>query len=159
MARFPLAATAALFFTLPAFAQDDTYDARLTVAQDYIQASMADSDMAAFIRQMWIPVVQQMQNTGQPLSQIQISQIEKLYIDTLTEPLTNVMRQQDEVMADIMTLEELEALRDFYMSEHGRKVMQKMPQIAQRQQPMIAEMLRAITPQMLPDLQKIIQGS
>jgi hypothetical protein len=159
MKRFFLAATAAAFLSCPAFAQDETYDARLTIAKEYVEASMADVDMYSFIQQLWIPVIQQMKNSGIQLSTDQISQIETLYLDTLTEPMLNVMRQQEVLMAELMTIEELTALRDFYNSEHGRAVMQKMPELSQLQQPMIAEMMRAVTPQMLPKIQAIIQGS
>jgi hypothetical protein len=159
MKHFFLAATAAVFLSCPAFAQDETYDARLAIAKEYVDASMADLDMYSFLQQMWIPVIQQMKGSGIQLNADQISQIETLYLDTLTEPMLHVMRAQDEVMAEIMTLEELTALRDFYNSETGRAVMQKMPQVSQRQQPMVAEMMRTLTPQMLPKLQAIIQGS
>ena len=47
------------------------------------------------------------------MSPEQISQIEKLFSDELTQPLADVMLKQDEVMADLMTVEELTALRDF----------------------------------------------
>ncbi|SLN12131.1 hypothetical protein PEL8287_00315 [Roseovarius litorisediminis] len=159
MTRILAAVFTALCLTLPATAQDSDQAERLAVAQEYVDATMADMDMAAFIKQMWIPVIQQMKNSGKNLSPEQITQIETLYNDTLTEPLTNVMLQQVDLMAELMTLEELSALRDFYNSEDGRAVMQKMPTLSQRQQPMIAEMLRNITPQMLPRLQEIISGS
>ena len=159
MKRFILAATAATFLSCPAFAQDETYDARIAIAREYVDASIADIDMYTFIQQLWIPVIQQMKSSGIQLSADQISQIEKLYLDTLTEPMLDIMRQQEVLMAELMTLEELTALRDFYNSEQGRAVMMKMPQLSQRQQPMIAEMMRAITPQMLPKLQNIIHGS
>ncbi len=159
MKRLFLAATTAAFLSTSAFAQDETHDARLAIAREYVDASMADLDMYSFIQQLWIPVIQQMKSSGIQLSADQISQIETLYLDTLTEPMLNVMRQQELLMAELMTLEELTALRDFYNSEHGRAVMMKMPQLSQRQQPMIAEMMRALTPQMLPRLQTIIQGS
>ena len=159
MKRFFLAAAAAAMLTSPSYALDETHDARLAIAKEYVDASMADVDMYTFIQQLWIPVIQQMKSSGIQLSDDQISQIEKLYLDTLTEPMLKVMRQQVDLMAEMMTLEELTALRDFYNSEYGRSVMIKMPQLSQRQQPMIAEMMRAVTPQMLPKLQAIIQGS
>ncbi len=159
MKRFFLAATAAVFLSCPTFAQDETYDARRAIAKEYVDASMADLDMYSFIQQLWIPVIQQMKNSGVQLNAEQISQIETLYLDTLTEPMLNVMHKQEELMAELMKIEELTALRDFYNSEYGRAVMEKMPQVSQRQQPMIAEMMRALTPQMLPKLQAIIQGS
>ncbi len=159
MKRIFLAAAAVALLTNPAYALDETHDARLAIAKEYVDASMADVDMYTFIQQLWIPVIQQMKSSGIQLSEDQISQIEKLYLDTLTEPMLNVMRQQEVLMAEMMTLEELTALRDFYNSEYGRAVMIKMPELSQRQQPMIAEMMRAVTPQMLPKLQAIIQGS
>ncbi|WP_417727596.1 DUF2059 domain-containing protein [Roseovarius sp.] len=152
--RFLTGAFFALCLALPAHAQDDR-DARVAVAKDYVAATMRDMDIQEFIRQLWQPMVQQMAATRQPMSPEQISAIETLFSDHLTQPLTDVMLQQDEIMADIMTLDELTALRDFYTSEHGGSVMRKMPQLAQIQQPMISAVLQKAMPEMMPKIEAI----
>jgi hypothetical protein len=149
--------TLALCLALPAHAQSDR-DARLAVAEEYVSATMEGMDMQEFIRQIWQPMVQQMAQNRQQLTPEQISRIETLFSEELTEPLTEVMQAQDEILADLLTLEELEALRDFYNSEHGRSVMEKMPQLAQIQQPMISRMLQAKMPVMMPKIREITTG-
>ena len=146
----------ALCLALPANADGASDRAtRLAIAQDYVEATMQDMDIQDFIRQLWQPMVQQMEATRQPLSPDQVNQIEQLFSDELTAPLMAVMRKQDAVMADLMTLEELTALRDFYMSVNGRAVMEKMPQLAQIQQPMISAVLQEKMPVMMPKIEAI----
>lgn len=155
--RFLIGAATALCLALPAYADTatDNREARVAIAKDYVEATMKDMDIQDFIRQLWFPMIEQMAKNRQPMSPEQISQIEKLFSDELTGPLTEVMLKQDEVMADLMSLEELTALRDFYMSEHGRAVMEKMPQLAQIQQPMISAVLQKAMPVMMPKIEAI----
>ena len=155
--RFLIGAATALCLAVPASADTatDAKDARVAIAKEYVEATMKDMDIQNFIRQLWTPMIQQMAQNRQPMSPEQISQIEKLFSDELTQPLTEVMLQQDKIMADLMTLEELTALRDFYMSEHGRAVMEKMPQLAQIQQPMISAVLQKAMPVMMPKIEAI----
>jgi len=155
--RFLIGAATALCLALPAYAETEAEarEARVAIAKDYVEATMKDMDIQDFIRQLWTPMIQQMANNRQPMSPEQISQIETLFSQELTEPLTDVMLQQDEIMADLMTLEELTALRDFYMSEHGSAVMRKMPQLAQVQQPMISAVLQKAMPVMMPKIEAI----
>ncbi|MGX0978012.1 hypothetical protein ACSSVY_003750 [Roseovarius sp. MBR-51] len=138
----------------PAYADSDR-EARVAVAKEYVQATMTDTDIQEFIKQLWQPMIQQMAATRQAMTPEQIEQIGQLFSSELTEPLTDVMLQQDEIMADIMTLEELTALRDFYTSEHGGAVMRKMPQLAQIQQPMISAVLQKAMPDMMPKIEAI----
>lgn len=152
--RFLAGVVLALCLALPAQAEGDRA-ARLAVARDYVGASMADMDIQEFIRQLWQPMVQQMAATRQQLSTDQITALEQLFSDELTGPLTKVMQQQDEVLADLLTLEELTALRDFYTSEHGNAVMRKMPQLARAQQPMISAVLQDAMPRMMPKIEAI----
>ena len=152
--RFVTGAVLALCLALPAHAESDRA-ARLAVAQDYVAASMADMDMQDFIRQLWQPMVTQMAATRQPLRPGQIADIEQLFSDELTGPLTEVMHRQDAILADLLSLEELTALRDFYTSEHGGAVMRKMPRLAQAQQPMISAVLQDAMPRMMPKIEAI----
>jgi len=152
--RFVTGAILALCLALPAHAEINR-DARLAVARDYVQASMEDMDIQDFIRQLWQPMVQQMAATRQQLSPAQIADIETLFSDELTGPLTEVMRRQDEILADLLTLEELTALRDFYTSEHGGAVMRKMPLLSRAQQPMISAVLQDAMPRMMPKIEAI----
>lgn len=152
--RFLNWAILAFALALPAHA-DTNREARLAVARDYVEATMKTMDMQEFIRQLWEPMVQQMAATRQPLSPDQIAQIEALFSSELTEPMTEVMLKQDAIMADLMSLEELTALRDFFLSEHGRSAMQKMPELSRIQQPMISAVLQEKMPIMMPKIEAI----
>lgn len=152
--RILIGAAVAFCIALPAHADSDR-DARVAVAKEYVAATMTDTDVQEFIRQLWEPMIQQMANNRQPMSPEQIENIGQLFSSELTKPLTDVMLRQDEIMADIMTLEELTALRDFYTSEHGGAVMRKMPQLAQIQQPMISAVLQKAMPDMMPKIEAI----
>lgn len=152
--RFLTGLTLALCLALPAKAESER-DARLAVAQAYVSATMENLDMQDFIRQIWQPMVAQMAQNRQQLSPEQVARIEALFSDELTEPLTQVMHAQDEILADLMTLEELQALSDFYNSEHGRSVMNKMPELSRIQQPMISRVLQTKMPVMMPKIREI----
>jgi hypothetical protein len=61
-------------------------------------------------------------------------------------------------MADILTLPEIEALRDFYASANGRAVMMKLPDILAAQQPQIMAMVQDTMPVIMPKLQAIVSA-
>ncbi|MGO4907801.1 DUF2059 domain-containing protein [Pseudorhodobacter sp. W20_MBD10_FR17] len=154
----PVAVAFCLLAPLPGFAQDDL-EARLAVAKDYTTATVADMDMPHMITQMWKPMVPQIEaSTGKPLSDDQLKAIEALYLETFTGPLKEIMTNQYTVMADILTLPQIEALRDFYTSENGRAVMRKMPDIMAAQQPQIMAMMQSTMPVVMPKLQAIVAG-
>lgn len=155
MRRLALTALAVVAFSLPALAQD-TRETRLARAQDYVAQSMMDLDLEAVVRSMYRPVLDQVAASGQQLSQDQIDRIDALYMATMLEPLRAIMMQQDQVMADLFTLEEIEALLAFYTSPVGRSVMTKMPRLMEVQQPAILNMVQSTMPTLIPQLQAII---
>lgn len=61
-------------------------------------------------------------------------------------------------MADMLTLDEIRALRDFYATDLGRAVMMKMPDIMAKQQPAIMAMVQVTMPVVMPKLQEIVAG-
>ena len=146
---------AALALALPAEA--DTYEERLAVAKEYVEATMADFDMAKMIRQMWVPVADQVAANGKELTEAQKADIDALYQATFTDPMWDIMRGQDVVMAELLTLEEITAVRDFYMTDNGRSVMMKLPDIFARQQPLIMGMVQETMPAVMPQLMQIIE--
>ena len=106
---------------------------------------------------MWLPLAQQIEtDRGSPLSSSQIEKIDKLYQDTYYLKMYNIMSQQDKIMADIFTLEEIVALRDFYYTEEGRSVMNKLPDLVGAQQPMTIKLVQETLPTIIPEIEKII---
>ena len=72
--------------------------------------------------------------------------------------MTALMRDQSGLMADIMTLAEITALRDFYATPEGRSVMVKLPQLAAAQQPGFAKLLEEKMGPLMPQVLAIING-
>lgn len=152
----PLLLAALLALPLPAFAE--TREERLTVAAEYVELALQGFDMPAMIETMYQPILQQVAVGGQTLSEDQVAQIRTLYLDTFTEPLTALMRDQAGIMADMMTLAELTALRDFYATPEGRSVMAKLPQLTAAQQPGIIALINGRMDGLMPKVLAVING-
>ena len=62
--RFLIGAATALCLALPAYADPaiDAREARVSIAREYVEATMKDMDIQDFIRQLWTPMIQQMAN-------------------------------------------------------------------------------------------------
>jgi hypothetical protein len=157
MRRLALACALTLACVLPAAAQTaDTREARLEAARAHVALTLEDLDMPALIRTMYQPVIDQLAAGGQALREDQIAAIDQLYQSTMAEPLRRIMAEQDQIMADLFTLEEIEALAAFYASPLGRQVMTKLPQMVEAQQPQILAMVQTELPRLIPELQRII---
>ncbi len=157
MTRLPLALALALILAFPAAAQE-TRETRLAAARVYVAQTMEQVDIEAMVRSMYQPVLDQVAANGTTLSAQQLAEIDALYQSTTAEGLRAIMLQQDEVMADLFTLEEIEAISAFYASPVGSSVMAKLPQLSAAIQPQIAAFVQSVVPQLVPELQRIIRG-
>jgi hypothetical protein len=146
----------ALALPLPALAE--TREERVAVATEYVELALQSFDMKAIISSLSQPILQQVAAAGQSLTDDQVAQIEKLYADTFTEPVTALMREQSELMADMMTLAEITALRDFYSTPDGRSAMAKLPQLTAAQQPGLAKLIEEKMGPLMPQVLAIING-
>lgn len=152
--HFKLAtATLLLCLALAPASLAETRDERLAVATEYNDAALADMDMDAMIRAMWEPLVQQV---APQATDNQRAQVHALYVETFDGRLRDLMKHQPDIMADIYTLEELTALRDFYATPVGRSVMTKLPQIMQAIQPEVVIMVQETVPTIIPQVQQIL---
>ncbi len=140
----------------PALAE--TREEREAVAAEYVELALQGFDMGAMIETMYLPILQQVEAGGQSLSEDQVGRIRQLYLDTFTEPLTGLMRDQAGIMADMMTLAEITALRDFYATPEGRSVMAKLPQLTAAQQPGIIALINDNMDGLMPQVLAIING-
>jgi hypothetical protein len=152
--HFILAALLAL--PLPALAE--TREERVTAAKEYVELALAGFDMSAVIETMYQPILQQVAAGGQTLTEEQVQQIRQLYLDAFTEPMLSLMREQSEIMADIMTLGEITALRDFYATPEGKSVMAKLPQLTAAQQPGVMKLVSDNMEGLMPQVLAIING-
>ena len=154
MKHFVLAALLAL--PLPALAE--TREDRVAAAAEYVELALDGFDMAAVIETMYQPILQQVAQGGQTLTEAQVGEIRQLYLDTFTDPMTALMRDQAQIMADIMTLGEITALRDFYATPEGRSVMAKLPQLTAAQQPGVMQLINDNMGTLMPQVLAIING-
>jgi hypothetical protein len=152
--HFVLAALLAL--PLPALAE--TREDRVAAAAEYVELALDGFDMAAVIETMYQPILQQVAQGGQTLTEAQVGEIRQLYLDTFTDPMTALMRDQAQIMADIMTLGEITALRDFYATPEGKSVMAKLPQLTAAQQPGVMALVNDQMEGLMPQVLAIING-
>lgn len=142
--------------SLPALAE--TREERVAAAEEYVELALQGFDMTAIIETMYQPVLQQVAAGGQTLSDAQVAQIRTLYLDTFTDPMTKLMRDQSQIMADLMTQGEITALRDFYATPEGRSVMAKLPQLTAAQQPGVMKLVNDNMSGLMPQVLAIING-
>ncbi|MFN3280689.1 MAG: DUF2059 domain-containing protein [Tabrizicola sp.] len=152
----PLLLAALLALPLPALAE--TREERLAVAGEYVELALQGFDMTAMIETMYQPILQQVAAGGQTLDEDQVARIRQLYLDTFTEPMTRLMRDQAGIMADMFTLAEITALRDFYATPEGRSVMAKLPQLTAAQQPGMMKLINEKMEGLMPQVLAIVNG-
>lgn len=147
---------ALLALPLPALAE--TREERVAAAKQYVDLALDGFDMSALIETMYQPILQQVAAGGVTLKEEQVEKIRQLYLATFTEPLTALMRSQSEMMADMMTLGEITALRDFYATPEGRSVMAKLPQLTAAQQPGMMKLINEKMEGLMPQVLAIVNG-
>ena len=148
----------AALLALPFPALGETRDERVAVATEYVDLALQGFDMSAMIETMYQPILQQVAAGGQTLSEDQLSQIRQLYLDTFTAPLTQLMQDQSQIMADMFTLAEITALRDFYATPEGKSVMAKLPQLTAAQQPGMMALINDKMTGLMPKVLAIVNG-
>ncbi|WP_175546825.1 DUF2059 domain-containing protein [Natronohydrobacter thiooxidans] len=144
-----------LLFPLTAQA-DPEREARLAVARAYVAVTLEDLDVPAMMRAMYRPVLDQVRSGGQQVTPEQEAQVEALYLEVMSEPMIDMLRSQDELMADLFSLSELEALNEFYRTELGRSVMQKLPQVVEAQMPQTIMVMQENMQIIMPQLMRIL---
>ncbi|WP_338529531.1 DUF2059 domain-containing protein [Nitratireductor thuwali] len=147
---------ASVTFSNPSLAE--SREERLAAAQEYILVSLEEMDVPALVRVMWKPIADQSESRGTPLDDEQIAALDSLYQQTFADALENLLRSQDETMADLFTLKEIEALAAFYATPEGRAVMRKMPELAQAQQTEIQSLIAGGMALIQPRVKAILRG-
>jgi hypothetical protein len=148
----------ALALALPLPALAETREERLAIATEYVDLALQGFDMRAVINSLSQPILMQVSAAGQKLTDAQMAEIDKLYSDAFTAPLTDLMRDQAGIMADMMTLAEITALRDVYSTPEGRSAMAKLPQLTAAQQPGVAKLIEEKMGALMPQVLAIING-
>jgi hypothetical protein len=148
-----------LLAALPFSATADEREARVAVAKEYVDMALADFDMDGLVATMWAPVVAQVEASGVAVTDDQRKAIDALYKETFVVPMAALMQEQSGLMADMMTLEEITALRDFYATPAGRSVMAKLPQLSQAQQPGLMQLINEKMPALMPQVLDIVNAA
>ena len=143
----------ATFLALPLPAVAETREERIAAARDYIAIVLEGFDEVRFVESLYQPILDQVAATGETLTDEQLAAIRDLYFQAFANPLDLLMTDQAEIMADIMTLAEIQAIVAFYSTAEGRSVMAKLPQLNAAQQQKMSETIGrhadALTPQVL----------
>lgn len=147
---------ALLALPLPALAE--TRQERVAAANDYVNLALDGFDLSGMIETMYQPILQQVAAGGAKLTDEQVAKIRQLYLDTFTDPLTKLLHDQSEIMADMMTLGEITALRDFYATPEGKSVMAKLPQLTAAQQPGMMALINDKMTGLMPQVLAIVNG-
>lgn len=132
----------------------ETREERLAVAKEYTENTIADMNISHVIRTMWEPV---MPAIGVTPTKEQAEQIQILYMDTFEQPMIDILYGQTEIMADLFTLKELEALRNFYATPLGASITQKLPKVMEQINPIIISMVQEAMPTVMPKMMEILQ--
>lgn len=120
----------ALCVSAPAMAETALQKARRLTALSDPAAQTADM-MAALRPQMVAQLRAQAASRGRALSRAALQDVESILSEE-TRRLTNAMRaKMPGVYAEMLTLEEIDALITFYETPSGRAVMAKLPLVAQ----------------------------
>lgn len=151
----PLALSLAFaLIALPVAADDRT--ARLEIATRYTQQIMEGVDFEAMVLRLYRPTIDEMRGMGLPISDEQLERLEAVYLAHVTEPLREIMLTQDEVMADIFTLDELQALHDFLQTPAGHSALTRLPELNDAQNRRILSMQMQVGHQVLPQVMEIL---
>ena len=148
----------AVALALPLPLHAETREERVAMAAEYVELALQSFYMDALVKSLSQPILQQVAAAGQNLTDEQLARIEQLYAETFTAPLTDLMRDQSGLMADMMTLAEITALRDVYSTPEGRSAMAKLPQLTAAQQPGLAKLLEERMGPLMPQVLAIING-
>lgn len=71
-------------------------------------------NLKTLVQQMWLPIAQQVEaDTGSPLNSLQLEKLDTLYQDTFYDKMYDLLFQQDKIVADIFSLEEIIASTGF----------------------------------------------
>ncbi|MCC5987055.1 MAG: hypothetical protein JJT95_05185 [Pararhodobacter sp.] len=151
----PLALSIAFaLFTAPVAADDRP--ARLEIATRYTQQVMEWVDFEAMVLRLYRPTIDEMRGMGLPISDEQLERLEAVYLAHVTEPLREIMLTQDEVMADIFTLDELQALHEFLQTPTGHSALTRLTELNDAQNRRILSMQMQVGQQVLPQVMEIL---
>lgn len=136
-------------------AHAETREDRLAAARLYVVLAVDEVALDDLIRQIAASIVAEIEATGARVTPEQVAELKSLLQAEMRSPMLDILLAQDQMMADVLTLEEIEALTEFYGSPVGRSVMRKLPEMLARQQPQIMAMVKGTIPGLMPEISRI----
>ncbi len=148
MRGFTLLLLSSIFLCAPAFATDQA-DLRNEIGK---MLTLSKTD------QLTEPVINKLENMLQAQTlQLDISEAQKPLVDKYNQEILFLVKKEmawdnmrDELIssyAKIFTIDEVKAINEFYSSEIGQKMVEKMPQLMQESQLITQRKLQIILPQ------------
>jgi len=101
----------------------ETREERLEVARSYTEMTVQDMDISAVIGLMYLPTVDLIKASGQTITDEEVAQLEAVFMEVYAAKMTDIFLANDEIMADMFTLAEIEALKEFYETPQGKVVL------------------------------------
>jgi hypothetical protein len=142
-------------FSTGLFAQDNT--AKLALAREVIAALQADKMIDGMLAQMKQMAVQSAAFPANATPE-QKAKAEKLQSDIIELSMgaaKKMIGQMDQLYAEIYTDAELKAMKAFFLSDEGRSMIAKQPQVMGRIMPLVQQMQQELSPQ----IQAMIQAA
>ena len=137
---------------LPAWAQDDLAE-RKAVAAEYLGMSLDATTVEAMSAQGAGMLLAEIERRQPQLYAQKAERLNDLVTASMAQNMRDAMIGLDDDMAQVISLEELTALRDFYASSEGRSVMGKMPAFMAEVMPRIMQRSLRISGELMQDLE------
>ncbi len=135
-------------------AQAETQAERLEVAKAYLAVSMKAMNLEKVALISARPILNQVRQKQPKLFAEKGTKLRTMIKTVLMESMQTAMANLDQKLAATFTLQELNALKEFFTSEIGRSVMEKMPQYMAAIQPAMQIAIQQSLPKLLAQLQK-----
>lgn len=135
----------------------DTLDERRAIAQalmdEVVISQMNDQVVEAMLPLFRSTLEQELATKGLTLPPEMVVRIEEIVVEETNALMARFMPEMIETYAQVLTLEELEALLAFYRTPAGASAMQKVPLLMQVIMPSLSKELANLGPRMQQRLQ------
>jgi hypothetical protein len=138
---------------LPAYAQDDL-EARQAAAEQIVGITTTDTIMQAMNEAVWPPVRDTIVQQNPDVTAEQLAAMEGVMADVSGEIVAEMSVDLVDFYAAEFSLDELNALVDFYTSPVGRKYQAKLPELMAKVTPTILQKTQEMGPRLLEELRK-----
>lgn len=133
--------------------QAETREERIAAAREYIAVSQSETQIQQMAEVSARPMLDVIQQQQPELFAEKGDTLAGIVQEFFRNEMATVMANQDELLADVFTLTELNALTEFYSTDAGRSAMEKMPQFLEAIQPQMMTMIQQKMPELFRQLE------